>query len=130
MKVKVGDNIYDSNEVPVMIIMEQWEKDLIANMAVKATKFCSFPNEMSSKEVKIFMAEDGVSLSKPEIVLFEGEDWGGIYINGKLAVEGHHVRTSDLIEAMDLQVRHLTYDEAWIETYGSLPDKLSDVVLA
>ncbi|WBF77752.1 hypothetical protein A73_202 [Escherichia phage A73] len=32
-----------------------------------------------------------------KIVFFEGEDWEGVYIDGKLALEGHRVDTKEFI---------------------------------
>ena len=42
MKVKIGDKIYDSNDEPIMIILEDVDKYNIKNMG-DAKKYCSFP---------------------------------------------------------------------------------------
>jgi hypothetical protein len=55
MKVKVGDKIYDSEKEPIMVILSESDKENICNMLSEATKYCSFPDEMSLEYVKEFM---------------------------------------------------------------------------
>lgn len=55
MKVKVGNNIYDSNDTPIMLILTDEDKENIRNMARMSTKFCSYPEEMGDKEIQEFM---------------------------------------------------------------------------
>ena len=43
MKVKVGNKIYDSEKEPVMVILNEGEKEQIVNMAPEATKYCVYP---------------------------------------------------------------------------------------
>lgn len=44
MKVKVGDKIYDGEQEPVMVILNDMEKDQIKNMSPKTHKFCVYPD--------------------------------------------------------------------------------------
>lgn len=44
MKVKVGDKVYDSKNEPVMVILTRKDKSNIANMDLKASKYCSYPD--------------------------------------------------------------------------------------
>jgi hypothetical protein len=55
MKVKVNNKIYDSNSEPIMLILNENDKDLITKMDKNATKYCSFPNNTPIKEIKKFM---------------------------------------------------------------------------
>lgn len=55
MKIKVGNNVYDANEQPIMVILEKTDKENIANMHPDCTKYCSFPENMSEKDVEEFM---------------------------------------------------------------------------
>ncbi len=55
MKVKIGDNIYDSNNTAIMLILSQEEKQLISDMARDATKFLSYPENMTEQEATDFM---------------------------------------------------------------------------
>ena len=43
MKVKIGDQVYDSNEQPILLILSDQDKENITNMHPDAHKFCSFP---------------------------------------------------------------------------------------
>lgn len=44
MKVKIGDVVYDSESVPVMLVMTEFDKENISNMQREATKYASFPD--------------------------------------------------------------------------------------
>jgi len=48
MKVKIGEKITDSEEEPILLILDSSEKRLIENMGDQ-TKFCSYPLELSWK---------------------------------------------------------------------------------
>jgi hypothetical protein len=65
MKVKIGDNIYDSDEQPIMLIMSQREKNLISHMCPSDTKFCVYPEDMNEGVIIKFM-RDGRKLNKNE----------------------------------------------------------------
>lgn len=53
MKVKVGDTIYDS--VPIMVILSPQDKINIANMAPEATKYAICPKDWSDQEIRDWM---------------------------------------------------------------------------
>ena len=55
MKVKVGDKIFDGNEQPIMVILEPWDKENIAKMPPEAKKYCSYPENMTKKEIRRWM---------------------------------------------------------------------------
>lgn len=55
MKVKIGDVIHDSHNEPIMLILEDYNKKHISNMAEGATKYCEFPDDMSKEEAREFM---------------------------------------------------------------------------
>jgi hypothetical protein len=55
MKVKIGDKIYDSKNEPIMIILEDYNKEHISNMAKEATKYCEFPDDITEDQVREFM---------------------------------------------------------------------------
>lgn len=54
MKVKIGDRIIDSQDEPIMLILSNEEKVLIAGMG-EQTKFSSFPSGTSTEDVIDFM---------------------------------------------------------------------------
>lgn len=55
MKVKIGDKIYDSNQEPIMIIMDEQDKQNISNMDFRSTKYCSFPDTWDLNTIEVFM---------------------------------------------------------------------------
>lgn len=55
MKVKIRDEIYNSEDMPIMLILSDEEKRLIEDMIPKNHKFCSFPNRMNIYDVNEFM---------------------------------------------------------------------------
>lgn len=57
-------------------------------------------------------------------------DWEGLYIDGKLYAEGHSLRASDVLDALDIPTETVTVDEEWMEDEGQLPDSLKDVKAA
>ena len=59
MKVKIGDKIYDSNEEPIMLILEDYNKEDISNMADESNKYCEFPDDLGLEEITKFMDEEG-----------------------------------------------------------------------
>lgn len=55
MKVKIGDQVYDSNEQPVLLILSDQDKENIANMHPDAHKYCVFPESVDENTVREFM---------------------------------------------------------------------------
>ena len=55
MKVKIGDKIYNSEEEPIMIILDSDDKKLISEMHPKDFKSCSFPENFTSNQAFEFM---------------------------------------------------------------------------
>lgn len=55
MKVKIKDKIYDSEEEPIMIILDKKDKENIKNMHEEATKLCSYPNNVDILYIEKFM---------------------------------------------------------------------------
>lgn len=55
MKVKIGDKIYDANEEPIMLILNDVDKENINNMDWDATKYIAFPKDMSQEDLDKFM---------------------------------------------------------------------------
>ena len=54
MKVKIGNTIYDSNEEPIMLLLEEEDKSNISNMG-EQTKYCSYPTNMETEDIIQFM---------------------------------------------------------------------------
>lgn len=59
------------------------------------------------------------------------DDWEGIYINGRLANEGHRVAVRDVLDAVKgktlIDYEYRTCDRQWLYDHGNLPDDLERV---
>jgi len=55
MRVKIGNQVYDSKDQPIMVILEDYNKEHISNMAPDAKKYCEFPDNISEEEAREFM---------------------------------------------------------------------------
>lgn len=52
LKVKIGNKIYDSNDEPIMIILDKQDVEHISDMPKHYTKYCVYP-EIGYTEDKI-----------------------------------------------------------------------------
>ncbi len=68
MKVKIGSATYDSNETPIMLILDDIDKQNISNMHLDKYKFVSFPEGMDIFKVRKWMKDEPVDDEAP--VLF------------------------------------------------------------
>lgn len=59
MIVKIKDKYYDSSKEPIMLILSPSDKDNIRNMKPEYKKYCSYPEGISTDEIKKFMDEKG-----------------------------------------------------------------------
>ena len=57
MKVKIGNKIFNPEEEPIMIILNDKDKENIKNMKVTATKYICFPKSTSIEEINKFKEE-------------------------------------------------------------------------
>ena len=55
MKVKIGNKIYDSEIEPIMIILNNKDKENIKAMSSEATKYASFPKGYDLSFINKFM---------------------------------------------------------------------------
>ncbi len=60
---------------------------------------------------------------KITIVHTEDHDWTALYIDGKLATEGHEIRAVDILDELHLEYEEMTVSNEWAEkTGGRFPD--------
>ena len=57
MKVKIGELFYDANEVPIMVILTEKDKENIKNMHPEANRYCSYPKGLNRKWIAKWMDE-------------------------------------------------------------------------
>lgn len=56
MKVKIGNKIYDSNDEPIMIILDKQDMEYISNMPKHYSKYCVYPEiGYTEEDIKEFM---------------------------------------------------------------------------
>ena len=57
MKVKIKGRVYDANREPIMLILDDEDKENIENMAAGATKYCAYPDarRFTVEKIKAFM---------------------------------------------------------------------------
>lgn len=65
MKVKVGDVVTDGSDEPVMVILSPADKKYIASMPDEATKYCCYPDDMDSDDIRRWMKEGVGKESEP-----------------------------------------------------------------
>jgi len=81
MIVKIGDQVFDSNKEPIVIIFSEEEKELISSMHPKNIRFCSYPNGFQISEIEKFMRTEDldpnqVSMSIDNDIATVTTDWG------------------------------------------------------
>lgn len=68
--------------------------------------------------------------SPPKVTFVDGDDWEGLYLDGTLVEQGHHVRLEDVMKHLGVRYDALYADQEWLEARGRLPENLEDVETA
>jgi hypothetical protein len=68
-----------------------------------------------------------MTIHKSKIAIVDGDDWKGLYIDGKLVTENHQLSIYDILDAIGVKYKYVPVDEDWLYERGRLPDKLSEV---
>lgn len=56
MHVKIGDKVYDANEVPIMLVLSDVDRQQIAAMPPGEHAFCVYPRDRySEEEIQLWM---------------------------------------------------------------------------
>lgn len=71
---------------------------------------------------------------KLDFSIVQGDDWAGLYVGGKLMMEGHSLRLEDALDFLE-QKGLIYYEVMWLEgpqldrlhNEGNLPKKLDEV---
>jgi hypothetical protein len=75
-----------------------------------------------------------IAAKKPSVVMIYGDDWQGLYIDGRLKTEGHKISVCDFAtHVCDLGKFEFDGEDAdqdWLEDRGSLPKNLSEVKIS
>lgn len=62
-----------------------------------------------------------------KVTIVRADDWVGLYVNGRLAAEGHSLSEYHVLEALGINQESIECDQEWIEDMGNLPKNLKDV---
>lgn len=54
-------------------------------------------------------------------------DWEGVYINGRLIGQHHHVQLQDVVRALGFDYHHFEVKQDWLEGNVELPADLADI---
>ena len=68
-----------------------------------------------------------------KIALFWGDDWEGLYINGKLIYENHSIRAHEIITILEkhgMDATCVEVNDYWLMENGRLPEDATDVLVA
>lgn len=56
MKVKVGDQVFNSVDEPILLVLDEQDKKNIASMEEGFVKYCSYPSDkVTEEEAEAFM---------------------------------------------------------------------------
>ena len=58
-----------------------------------------------------------------------GDDWEGLYIDGKLVLEDHSIDVRDILEAVGFKIKTVWVDLDWLAETGSLPGNEDNLLL-
>lgn len=70
---------------------------------------------------------------KDEVILAtNGDDWEGLYVNGKLVTEDHKIRLQDLAVALKLNFKRVEFNSDWLlhKMGGGLPEDVKDLKIS
>ena len=59
MRIKIGDQIFDGSDQPIMVVLDETDRKNIANMPESATRYCLHPPMMDQKELDAWMNNPG-----------------------------------------------------------------------
>jgi hypothetical protein len=68
-----------------------------------------------------------IQTDKPRVILVCGDDWQGLYINGKLVEEGHNIPLDEIFKYLGIEGRSITVNDEWLQEQGRLPENLDEV---
>jgi len=63
MLIKIGNTIYDSTQVPILLILDSKEIKHMQNMPDNNHKYCSYPDDAKEEDIEEFMRTDGIEIT-------------------------------------------------------------------
>jgi len=72
------------------------------------------------------MARADKKVVERQVVVLDGDDWSGLYIDGKLVYENHRILLHELAKHLGFKIINVPGEKAW-ESYGyQCPEALED----
>jgi hypothetical protein len=62
------------------------------------------------------------------VVFVDGDDWQGLYVDGKLKIEAHTISACDVLEELGLDFDIAYPNEEWLFEAGSLPENINGLI--
>ena len=75
-------------------------------------------------------AENTKPAKKPEVTLVRSDDWEGLYIDGKLAVEASSIQYHEFAAKAGVDLKEVWANEDWLIELGNFPSDFKDVKVA
>jgi hypothetical protein len=119
--------------MPLMVILSEFDRTNLANMAEDATKYAQVPDDWTEDQAKEWMKVPDNIPVKHEVVYAKSEqgDWEALYVDGELIEQGHNLGEGYAVKFwMDVTNKYcLTYDELCHCTVydDNFPQKLEDM---
>jgi len=63
----------------------------------------------------------------PKVVIVEGDDWKGLYVDGKLEYEDHNITPKKVLDVLGIELGIMECDLNWLFERGDMPKNLSEV---
>ena len=72
-----------------------------------------------------------MTIKEMEVVLADGDDWQGLYVNGTLVTQDNLITVQDLCDLYDFKgiIKEVYADVDWLSEVTVFPKKLEDVKL-
>lgn len=87
----------------------------------------AFNPETPNGRLMVAVCAEIMGKLRPQVVFVDGDDWQGLYINGRLIEEGHHIHLDDLLKHLGIDGEVICPDDAWLTERGGLPMDLAEV---
>lgn len=90
------------------------------------------PSAIREPEIVTLMGVDPASGPSQSVTVgfVDCDDWEGLYINGRLIEQSHHIRLDEVLAHLGIKCVCYYPDDAWLEERGDLPENLDDVKTA
>ena len=66
-------------------------------------------------------------MNNKKIVIVEGDNWQGLYIDGELKEQYHSLELYTIFKYLDIPVDFINADDEWLRKLGYLPKKIEDI---